>query len=164
MVGRETYFVSRDGSTILPGSVISGVPYIDPSDRKSRPKSLEEHGQKVGVYLMNRRGTSGKKRIVVGTLPSMLAHSEEIDPGITALTALPEDDEISWPDLSVTIAPAITDVGEGDGGELAAATHVGCDVVAKVDYERPSCSHFLTHKLADSNCEACMVGAMNLRK
>ena len=103
-----------------------------------KPKSLEEHGKNVGVYSMNRKGTSGKKLIVVGTSPSMLAHSEEIDPGITAVTALPYDDEISLPDLAATISPAITHVREGNGGDLAATTQVGGDLAAKIDYESSS--------------------------
>ena len=97
----------------------------------------------------------GNKLVVVGTLPYVLAHADEIDPDITALFAMPDDDEANLLDLSITIAPVESSCEEGEGGDFAAT----------IGHERSSFSICLTHKPADSTCEARMVGKMkNLRK
>ena len=85
---------------------------------------------------------------MVGTLPYVSTRNEDIDPGITALIALPDDDEISLLGLTVTFALVASVAEEKDGGDLVATPH----------RDPLSSAHVLTHKPCDSTCGACMVG------
>ena len=71
-----------------------------------------------------------------------------IDPGITALPAIPESDDFDIADIVLPQFPAVADVEELCGG----------DVTAKTVIDSKSLPRILSHKPALSTCEACMVG------
>ena len=88
-------------------------------------------------------------------LPKDASCIDGIDPGITALPAIPESDDLDIADIALPQFPAVADVEELCGG----------DVTAKMVVDSKSLPHILSHKPALSTCEACMVGKMkNLRK
>ena len=77
-----------------------------------------------------------------------------IDPGITALLAIPEVDDFEFADVVLPQFPAVAEVEELCRG----------DVTAKTVVDSKSLPHVLSHKPAWSTCDAYMVGKMkNLR-
>ena len=73
---------------------------------------------------------------------------EGIDPGTTALPAVPENDDFDLSDIMLSQLPTIADAEEVSGGV----------VTAKASSDVNSLPRVLTHKPAMSTCEACMVG------
>ena len=71
-----------------------------------------------------------------------------IDPGITALPAIPESDDFDIADIVLPQFRAVADVEELCCG----------DVTAKTAMDSKSLPRILSHKPALSTCEACMVG------
>ena len=135
VAGRDPYFITRDAASITPCIVRSGAPYLDPDDPKCEPCALETHGKKLGVDTFDRKSKKGKNVVLVAPLPKGSSCIEGIDPGITALLAIPESDDLDLTDIILPQFPAIADTEEVFGG----------DVTAKASPGIASLPHVLTH-------------------
>ena len=86
--------------------------------------------------------------VLVAPLPKDSSCIVGIDPGITALPAVPDVDDFDIADIVLPQFPAVAEVEELCGG----------DVTAKMVVDSTSLPQVLSHKPALSTCEACMVG------
>ena len=109
---------------------------------------METQGKKLGAYIFDRKSKKGKQLVLAPPLPKESSRIDGIDPGITALPAIPDSDDLDLADIVLPQFPAIADVEELCGGGVTATT---------VNDSR-SLPHVLAHKPALSTCESRMVG------
>ena len=87
LAGRDPCFITRDATSIIPCTVRSGVPYLDPDDPKCEPCLLERM-ERSSVHTGLIANQRGKKVVLVAPLPKDSSCTVGIDPGITALPAV----------------------------------------------------------------------------
>ena len=81
---------------------------------------METHDRKFGAYIFDRKSMRGKKVVLVAPLPKDSSCIDGIDPGITALLAIPEIDDFDIADIVLPQFPAVADVEELCGGDVTA--------------------------------------------